>query len=396
MVVTAMNPDALVKAVHKPDEWNPLGSQAHGNRKVNKPHVAGISEYLETEEHFVIGAVVLYADPSEARVTADPGQDDRPVQTGTLHLEYGAQFDVGDGQHRIAGYDEAIRHRGGDRSDPVIVRLHNSGQPVIVVIDGNPLHRAQDFTDLQKNSKPITSSLANSMDRRQRINRLLIRLIQDTEAVPVFEGGARIEFQSDTPGKYSANWVSYKTLRYVSGLVLGVNARTVKGWDAAVNALVEADEAGVRDTLVEFWAGLGKLAPLAAVADGESKTTMADMRAGTYLASAGALAAIGWAAHLVTEDLAPGRQGEAGWTMDGFIDALSHIDFARAKGSGPDGKVTEADTILAGTVVDEAGRISGAQSAFEAAAEKIAEHVITWPYGEDHPAEDQVKVEANA
>ena len=290
MVVTAMNPDALVKAVHKPDEWNPLGSQAHGNRKVNKPHVAGIAEYLETEEHFVIGAVVLYADPSEARFTPDAGQEDRPVQTGTLHLEYGAQFDVGDGQHRIAGYDETIRRRGGDRSDPVIARLHNSGQPVIVVIDGSPLHRAQDFTDLQKNSKPITSSLANSMDRRQRINRLLIRLIQDTEAVPVFEGGARIEFQSDTPGKYSANWVSYKTLRYVSGLVLGVNLRTVKGWDAAVNALVEADEADVREKLATFWTGLGKLAPLAAVSDPQSKTTMADMRAGTYLASAGALA----------------------------------------------------------------------------------------------------------
>src|SRR5215831_19218191 len=77
MVVTAMSPIALVKTVTEPDTWNPVGSQPHGNRLQDKQHRRGIAEYLESEEHFVLGAVVLYAKPSEASfVPATDAQDD--------------------------------------------------------------------------------------------------------------------------------------------------------------------------------------------------------------------------------------------------------------------------------------------------------------------------------
>jgi len=49
---------------------------------------------------------------------------------------------IGDGQHRIGAYSDVISTRP-DADDPVIKRLHASGQPIIVVIDDNPLHRAQ-------------------------------------------------------------------------------------------------------------------------------------------------------------------------------------------------------------------------------------------------------------
>lgn len=197
MCVTAMSPDSLLKTVQRPEVWNPLGKQAHGNRPINKPHQAGIADYLEDEERFVIGAVMLYASPSEASFVPAEGQDDEERQIGTLFLEYGAMMDIGDGQHRIGAYGDVLA-KHNERADPVFQRLHSSGQPVIVVIDDNPLHRAQDFTDLQRNAKPPTASLSMSMDRRQAVNRLLISLVEDPE-IPIFGGGERVEFLSDTP-----------------------------------------------------------------------------------------------------------------------------------------------------------------------------------------------------
>ena len=59
--------------------------------------------------------------------------------------------------------------RHAEDGDPVLERLRASGQPAVVVIDDEPLNRAQDFTDLQKNAKPPSSSIALSMDRRQPV-----------------------------------------------------------------------------------------------------------------------------------------------------------------------------------------------------------------------------------
>jgi DGQHR domain-containing protein len=367
MVVTAMNPDALVKTVETPQRWNPVGSQPHGQRPEDRAHRKGIAEYLESEENFVIGAVVLYASTAEAKFVPDPDQQEEEAQrSGTLYLEYGGAFDIGDGQHRIHAYGDVISAHP-DRNDPVMKRLHASGQPVIVVIDDSPLHRAQDFTDLQRNSKPLSASIGLSMDRRQPVNRLLIGLVQD-ERVPLLSGGdGRVEFLSDTPGKLSAKLLSYKAARFISGLVLGCNERTTKGWEKAVNAIVDEDEDGVRQLLLGFWEGLGTVRPYAELISG-ARTT-AQVREATYLASAGVLYAVGWAAHLA---------GKENVSPEKFVRSLGAIDFARsARKPSVDRPLTHTDTIFAGTLVDPAtGKISGSQNAWEPAAGLILGKVL--------------------
>ena len=234
MVVTALDPVALVKTVTTPDLWNPLADkQPHGNRKQDKGHRAGIAQYLEDEENFVLGAVVLYASHRDAVFEPQGGEANGPVRAGTLKLNFGAVFEVGDGQHRIGAYSDVMgRHTGSE--DPVLQRLRDSGQPVVVVIDDEPANRAQDFADLQRNVKPPSSSLAQSMDRRQPVNRLLLDLVRNGE-LPVFAGD-RIEFQKDSPAKNSAQLYSFKTIRYMSGTVLtGTGQRSTRGWDKAVN-----------------------------------------------------------------------------------------------------------------------------------------------------------------
>jgi DGQHR domain-containing protein len=370
MVVTAMDPIALVKAVAPPEQWNPVGEQPHGNRPVDKPHRKRIANYLADEENFVLNAVVLYAKPQEARFKPDAGYEESSVRPGTLFLNYGAQFDVGDGQHRIAAYSDVMQTHQ-DEEDPVRVRMRASGQPTVVVIDGNPLHRAQDFTDLQRNTKAQTTSLAMSMDRRQPINRLLIGLVQDPE-LPIFgEGASRVEFFNESPGKFSSKLFSFKTIRYLSGTVLiGVAQRTTAGWDTAINAEVEKDESGAEKKLRELWTGLGNLPWIADVIKGD-KTT-AELRSHTYLGSAGVQYAIAYALHRAHEDHSI--------SISTALERLSHVDFARP--ATVDGRplsvpVKKEDTVFAGTLVDpDTGKVGSGRPAWEAAGDDLLEIIL--------------------
>jgi DGQHR domain-containing protein len=360
MVVTALSPVALVKTVTSPDQWNPLGKQPHGNRPQNKGHRDGIAQYLEEEENFVLGAVVLYASPRDAAFEALEGASSGPVQPGTLKLEFGAEFDVGDGQHRIGAYSDVIARHDED-GDPILERLRASGQPAVVVIDDEPLHRAQDFTDLQRNAKPPSNSIALSMDRRQSVNRMLIDLVQDP-AVRVFDEGGRVEFLKDSPGKLSAKLYSFNTIRYMSGTVLiGTSQRSARGWDKAVNAVIDERPEESRAALVEFWQAFGALTPIAAIIDDES--TPAKLREETLLGAAGVLYAVAAAAHAASED---------GVGLGEAVSALEGVSFARPAAPPEGTALTVADSIFVGTLIDsETAKVGSGRPAWEAAAEHL-------------------------
>ena len=355
MVIGAMDPVALVRATTMPQVWNPLGNQPHGNRPIDKPHVQGIAEYLEGEPNYIIGATVLYA--SSKAVTWTPDEPDAAISTGKLSLAYGASFDIGDGQHRTAGYSLVIsRHTEGDTfsddGSEVMQRLRESGQPFIIVIDDDPRRRAQDFTDLQRNTKKIAESTGLSMDRRQPINGAIMELIQDPE-LPLFgydnDGTiSRVEFIADSPGKFSGKLFSFKTVRLISGYALGVNERSTRSWEQAVNEKVGLP--GTKQTLKEFWQALSTLPAFAALLDGAN--TVSDLRKDTYLASAGVLYALAWACH------------QSGVSPAEFFKAVGeHVDFSRT------------GTFFEGTIVDatdpDKKKISGGRVAWEAAAVHI-------------------------
>jgi DNA sulfur modification protein DndB len=377
MVVTAMSPMALLKTVAYPDEWSPGASQPHGNRPVDKQHVRGIAEYLETEEHFVMGAVMLYAKPHEARFvparfTSDmEGEEDSEdtSRAGTLYLDYGAEFDIGDGQHRMKGYDQVVQQHRDDGS-PIVERLRTSGQPLIVVIDDDPLHRAQDFTDLQRNTKKISTSMGLSMDRRQPSNRLLMELIKNP-ALGIFgDSGdvSRIEFGHDTPGKFAAKLFSYKAVRIVSQEVLGVHERTAARADKLFNDLAEGG-LETRQTLIAFWEALGSLRPYSQVIAGKSK--VADLRSSTYLASAQVLYAIGYGSFLASS--------KHGIGVTEFVGSLETVNFNRpTRVPSPEQPLTAKDTIFAGNLVEPAnGRVAGSRVGWEPAAEALVRHALS-------------------
>lgn len=363
MLVTAMSPVDLVRMVSKPEAWDPVKTSVHGNRPRDAAHLQGIVKYLVEEEHFVLGAAVLYLTSREAAFTPVelPGvtTESDAAKIGTLAVDIGAKFDIGDGQHRIGAHEHIVSTRDDD--DPVLERLAQSGQPMIIVIEDNPKRRAQDFTDLQRNVKTPTASLAQSMDRRQPINRELSEMF---DVVPLFND--RVEYFKDNPGKLSGKLFSFKTVRYVSGLLLvGNGYRSPATMDKAVNGKFEgtadSDADAARAKLVEFWTSVGELVRFADIVDGEVKAP--ELREATYLTSAGVLYAIALAVYLANYMF--------NIPVQDAVKALDSVNFDRTAKTSD---ITREDTIFAGSLIDpETGKLQAGRTAWETAARDLLE-----------------------
>lgn len=228
---------SLVQLAAKPNEWNPLATTPHGNRVRSKDHVRGIVDYLLEEEHPILGAIVLYAQPEDIRVVP------LDVNGGggelvTLHMRVGAKFDIGDGQHRVAALADALEVVSErDDDDPLKERLERFTVPLLINPDADSIRRAQDFTDLQRNSKAPAGSLGASMDRRHPINRFTLDL---AKAVALFKDGHRIEYHKDTLGKLSTRLYTFQAYRQGVMFLLGAgNERSRVGVERAADRALE-------------------------------------------------------------------------------------------------------------------------------------------------------------
>ena len=220
---------------------------------------------------------------------------------------------------------------GHGHGDDVFARLQANGQPIIVVLDDDHSRRAQDFTDLQNNAKPLNASIAQSMDKRQAINRLLIDRCIKNSQIPLLRGGDRIEFLTDSPGKLSAKIMGFKTLRYATGILLiGTGFRSTRAWEEAVAVDVAKDEDAAFQTISDFWEGYGRFPAVHQAITGDKG--MVVLRESTWLASANVMYAVAAAAH----EISKGGKATVGQAMK----ALGSIDFNRS-GSTLDNTLVE-------------------------------------------------------
>lgn len=349
MVATVMSPVSFIGTVGPREDWDPL-SGSGTNRKEDKAHRADIAQYIQSTEDYVLNSLLVYMGADDATFEAD--DPDAPIAQGILYVRPGAKFKVGDGGHRTSAYTDVIQaHQHGD---DVLQRLTNNGQPIIVVLDDDPLRRAQDFTDLQKNSKPLNASIAQSMNRRQAINRLLIERVIGPSLIPVAAHN-RIEFLVDTPGKLSPKIMGFKTLRYATGTLLtGTGNRTTRSWEDAVDVALAKDEEGAYGKIVEFWTGFGLMPPVAKALGTEKGVLF--LREDTWLASATVIYAIAAAVHSAANS--------TGRSISQLMKAVGEIDFRR------DGET------LTGTLVDKERRKAvGGREALERAAQEIADRL---------------------
>ncbi|MFQ5947421.1 MAG: DNA sulfur modification protein DndB [Acidimicrobiia bacterium] len=369
MYVSAAPAGDVVNITRSPEDWNPLAQQPHGNRPVDAHHAARIVQYLETEANPVIGALVLYCHPDDITFVPYAGiQHLDEITPGELWLKPSAMYDIGDGLHRHYSEEVIIRRYGRDPDNPTLQRVMGMGQPFILIPEADGHRRAQDYADLQVNVKPPTGSLSLSMNRRQPFNRFMIDDVVRHPDIVLFEMGNRLEFMSDSPGKNSSKWVSFKTLRYITGtLLIGVGERGADRWNTMANEAVSdirREEALAQ--AVEFFQGIERLPGLDEVVARRRK--MADLREKTLLTSSNVLYGLAYACHLAKshKDVS-------------YTDALKvigeSVDFGR-----PQRQPSEADPLredevggyFGGSLVDvETGSIGSGREAWEKAGRKL-------------------------
>ncbi len=365
MYISAAPAADVVTITRNPQDWDPLSEQPHGNRPVDKSHAAGIIDYLVGESNPVIGALVLYCMPDDVEFHPDPESDTvEGISAGELRMRPSAMYDIGDGLHRQFSERRIISGEGGDVAAR---RVATMGQPFILIPEADGRRRAQDYADLQVNVKPPVGSLGLSMNRREPFNRFMIDDVAQHSEIELFDAGRRIEFLSDSPGKYSAKWVSFKTLWYTTGtLLIGVSERGSDRWaaEAGGNVSGERRAAALRDVL-EFYRGVERIPPIPDVLRGEM--TMAELREETLLTSGNVMYAIAYSVHLAGGD---------GVGIGASLKRIAErVDFRR-----PQREPTVADPLqedepggfFAGTVVDaNTGGISTGRDAWEAAGRKL-------------------------
>jgi DGQHR domain-containing protein len=357
MVSTVMSPVSFIGTVGDRESWDPL-SGSGTNRKEDRKHREGIAQYLEETEDYVLNAILVYMGTQDA--TFEPDDPEAAISPGVLYTRPGAKFKVGDGGHRTSAFGDVIQ--GHAHGDDVLERFMVNGQPIIVVLDDDQGRRAQDFTDLQNNAKPLNASIAQSMDRRQAINRLLLEQVIKTADIPLLDGGRRVEFLTDSPGKLSAKITGFKSLRYASGtLLVGTDPRSTRTWDDAVALALVNDEEGSLQAIVDFWTGYGELPDVAAALD---KDTMPTLRDKTWLASANVMYAIAAAVHEITA----GSDATVAETMA----ALAGFDFRRA-GKALHGTLVEPAKVVKGQRI--AARALTGRDAWEGAAAVLIDHL---------------------
>jgi len=358
MVSTVLSPVQFVNAIGEREEWDPL-SGTGTNRREDRQHRRGIAEYLSTNADYVLNSILVYLSPDEAEfVGDDPGA---PVSLGTLYIDADAKMVVGDGGHRSSAYGDVIdAHR--PLADDVFARMTENGQPVVVVLDDNQVRRVQDFTDLQNNAKPLNQSVAQSMDRRELVNRMLLEAVIKAGDVPVFDNGKRVEFLTDSPGKLSAKIASYKTLRYASGtLLVGTGYRSTKAWAEAVDLLVLRDADGAAERVIAFWQGYSDLPPVAQALSVDRGVAI--LREDTWLTSANVMYALAAAVHNVTT-------GEDAMTTAEAFTALGSFDFTRAA-TGLHGTLVDPPLTAGGNPKARTGR-----DAWESAAAVFTDVIL--------------------
>jgi DGQHR domain-containing protein len=191
------------------------------NRPIKKAHLDACEYYLDTEEEFVLGGILLAAEPSQVAFQANDDEvntrvqklddlyfrivsmadgperneliaeynkqsDELKVCDGQLWIPYGERLEVTDGQHRVKVLIDRItyikQHRG-KLSEWKERLIHSSqGIPVMILVEPRVWKRQQDFVDLGQ-TEAISVNIKIGMDHRQPVTKLIRQMVED---VPIF------------------------------------------------------------------------------------------------------------------------------------------------------------------------------------------------------------------
>ena len=151
-----------------PDQMAELTPENRSQRELKKKRIPEISAYILDHDDYIFSAITVSVDSYEIEFTeVAEGAD-----LGELVLPLEAKYVVNDGQHRVAGIQEALR------SDP---RLATDTISVVVLPDGGLERSQQIFSDLNRTVHKTSKSLDILYDHRLPINRITMACTEEVE-----------------------------------------------------------------------------------------------------------------------------------------------------------------------------------------------------------------------
>ena len=180
------------------------------NRRLTPTHARKIQGYLESEQKWVLGAVLLGIDPQLIEFTPYPGQSsDAPVIAGELHLDKVPKdsMKLFDGQHRRRAVRDALNGlRANSRRGERLAILEDESIPIMLYGENDIEQLRQMFSDAAR-SKPIERNTLAQFDQRDAFNLAAESLLAFSEFL-----SGRIEMERPTVPHNNPNIMSINQL----------------------------------------------------------------------------------------------------------------------------------------------------------------------------------------
>ncbi len=281
-----------------PEKMMELTVEERTQRELKRKRVPEIANYILEHEDYIFSAITVSVDSAVDFTPAAEGAD-----VGTLVLPLEAKYVINDGQHRVAGIEEALKQ------DP---ELADHTISVVVLPDGGLERSQQIFSDLNRTVHKTSKSLDILFDHRLPINRITIDCIRE---VPLFED--RVDKEHVSLSVRSTKFATLSGLQQANVQLLG----------NLPEKLPQAEVDDMRALAVDYWTRLTELlAPWKAILEGDTKVPEArQLYVSSYALALWALGFTGAAARAA-------HNGSTGhWT-----DALNGLRDINWKKTNPD------------------------------------------------------------
>ena len=207
-----------------PDRVDERVARAEGaNRPLTLSHARKIQEYLEQQERWLLGTILMGISPEA--VEFRPWQDaSMPVVAGELRILSTRDVKIFDGQHRRRAIRDALEYLGENpqRSDR-LAALQNASVPVMLYAESSIDALRQMFADAAQ-TKSIERNTVTRFDWRDAFNRAAEQLPEISE---FFQG--RVEMERASVARTSHNIIAVNQLAATLKTVeLGVKGRVSK------------------------------------------------------------------------------------------------------------------------------------------------------------------------
>ena len=277
-----------------PDKMMELTPEERSQRELKRKRVPEIASYILDHEDYIFSAITVSVDSPVFFTPAAEG-----ANVGTLVLPLEAKYVINDGQHRVAGIEEALKQ------DP---ELANDTISVVVLPDGGLERSQQIFSDLNRTVHKTSKSLDILFDHRLPINGITIDCLQE---VPLFKD--RVDKERVSLSVRSTKFATLSGLQQANVQLLG----------NLPEQLPQAEVDEMRTLAVDYWTRLTDLvAPWKAILEGDTKAPEArQMYVSSYALSLWALGFAGAAARAA-------HNGSAGRWTDA-LDGLRDIDWKK-------------------------------------------------------------------